>query len=77
MSRDRTNVTAQAWMGLTMGCAECHTHKYDPITQREYYQFFAFFNQTADNDQPNDAPTIAVPTADQERRHGAVDEELR
>ena len=46
--KDRANVTSQVWMGLTMGCAQCHTHKYDPITQREYYQFFSFFNNVAD-----------------------------
>src|SRR5687767_1159519 len=74
--KDRTNVTAQAWMGLTMGCTECHTHKYDPITQREYYQFFAFFNQTEDNDQPNDAPTIPVPTPEQERRRGEIERQI-
>ncbi|WP_164103940.1 PSD1 and planctomycete cytochrome C domain-containing protein [Candidatus Laterigemmans baculatus] len=41
---DRTETTAAVWMGLTMTCARCHTHKYDQITHREYYQLFAFFN---------------------------------
>lgn len=41
---DRTNAVAAAWLGISMGCAQCHDHKYDPITQREYYQFMAFFN---------------------------------
>ncbi len=59
---DRVNTTMQVWMGITMGCAQCHTHKYDPITQAEYYQMFAFFNQTADNDQPNESPTLETPT---------------
>ena len=53
---DRTNTTFSVWMGLTVGCAECHTHKYDPITQREYYQMFAFFNSTNEKDLKTDAP---------------------
>jgi hypothetical protein len=67
--KDRAAVTAQVWMGLTMGCAQCHTHKFDPIAQREYYSFYAFFNQTEDNDQPDERPTLALYTpAEQARR---------
>ncbi|WP_246119895.1 DUF1553 domain-containing protein [Blastopirellula retiformator] len=53
---DRVNTTIQAWMGLTMECAQCHTHKYDPITQHEYFQFFAIFNQSADADRGDESP---------------------
>lgn len=47
---DRVNTTGTVWLGLTVGCAQCHTHKYDPITQREYYGLFAFFNSSDEVD---------------------------
>ena len=61
--KDRVDTTMDVWMGLTIGCAKCHSHKFDPITQKEYYQFCAIFNQTADNDQPNESPTLSLPLA--------------
>lgn len=45
---DRVHTTSSVWLGLSMECAQCHDHKFDPITQRDYYRFFAFFNQTTD-----------------------------
>ena len=50
---DRVATTGTVWLGLTIGCAQCHDHKFDPIEQREYYQFFAFFNN-------QDEPTLKV-----------------
>ncbi len=44
--KDRVDTTMQVWMGLTAGCAKCHSHKYDPVSQSDYYAFFGFFNQT-------------------------------
>lgn len=61
--KDRAGVTAQAWMGLTMNCAQCHTHKFDPISHDEYYSFYALFNQTEDNDQPDERPLFPVPSS--------------
>lgn len=57
---DRVNTTMAVWMGTTMACAQCHTHKYDPITQEEYFQFFAFFNNTEDTDKRDERPTIEI-----------------
>lgn len=54
---DRVNTTSTAFLGLTMACAQCHDHKYDPISQREYYQFFAFLND-------DDEPLLEVPQVD-------------
>ncbi|MCC6671306.1 MAG: PSD1 domain-containing protein [Planctomycetes bacterium] len=62
---DRVNTTMQAWMGTTLGCAQCHDHKYDPFSQREYYQLFAFFNNTADADRADEAPRMPAPTPEE------------
>lgn len=58
---DRVNTTGSVWLGLTIGCCQCHDHKFDPIAQREYYQFFAFLNTV-------DEPVIDVAPAEEIRR---------
>jgi mono/diheme cytochrome c family protein len=58
---DRVNTTGTVWLGLTVACAQCHTHKYDPILQREYYGLFAFFNNGQELDLP--APLPGEPEA--------------
>ncbi|HZJ17139.1 MAG TPA: DUF1553 domain-containing protein [Chthoniobacteraceae bacterium] len=55
---DRVNTTMAVWMGTSMACAQCHTHKYDPITQNEYFQVFAFFNQSEDADRKDETPVL-------------------
>lgn len=55
---DRVNTTGAVWLGLTLACAQCHTHKFDPIGHREYYQIFAFLNQTTDVN--NKGATLSV-----------------
>ena len=67
---DRVDTTMTNWLGLTAGCAQCHDHKYDPISQREYYQLYAFFNNVRENglvigqDPP---PRISVPDDEQQK----------
>ncbi len=56
---DRVNTTFAVWMGTSMACAQCHTHKYDPIAQKEYYQMFAFLNNTEDADRKDEAPVLS------------------
>jgi hypothetical protein len=58
---DRVNTTMEVWMGSTFACAQCHNHKFDPFTQKDYYQLFAFFNNTTDKGRSND-PQLRVPS---------------
>jgi hypothetical protein len=67
---DRVNTTARVWMGLTIGCAQCHTHKYDPITIRDYYSFYAFFDNTEDRDDAKTkAPLLAEVSKDRRQTY--------
>jgi Protein of unknown function (DUF1553)/Protein of unknown function (DUF1549)/Planctomycete cytochrome C len=71
--KDRVDTTMQVWMGLTIGCAKCHSHKFDPITQEEYYRFYAIYNQTADTDQPDERPTTPIPNPETSAKIREVD----
>jgi hypothetical protein len=66
--KDRIETTMQVWMGLTVGCAKCHSHKFDPITQREYYQAYAIFDQTEDADRGDEEPRRSLPDSSDTRR---------
>ena len=74
--KDRVDTTGQVWLGLTLNCAKCHSHKYDPISLREYYQIYGFFNQTADNDLGDDSPLEAFPAPEQKQRLEAIAKEI-
>src|SRR5215213_7966636 len=77
---DRVNTTSTVWMGLTMGCAQCHDHKYDPISQKDFYRLYAFFNNVPekglDGNKGNAMPFIKVPDPDQQKRLAALRSEL-
>src|SRR5690606_30909081 len=62
--------------GTTMACAQCHTHKYDPITQEEYFRFFAFFNCTEDADRRDESPLLEIYTAEQLEQKAAWQTEI-
>lgn len=66
--KDRVDTTLGVWNGLTAGCARCHDHKFDPLSQREYYALFDLFNQTADRDTDDDAPTLPTPWGEEVER---------
>jgi len=69
---DRVNTTATVWMGLTMGCVQCHDHKYDPFSQKEYYQLYAYFNNVTERDVGrqggNTPPYMVVPVEEDAKR---------
>jgi mono/diheme cytochrome c family protein len=79
-TRDRTETTSAVWMGLTAGCAVCHDHKFDPITQRDFYSMAAFFNNTTqaamDGNVQNTPPVIPVPKPEDRPRWEALNREI-
>jgi hypothetical protein len=79
-TRDRTETASQVWMGLTAGCAVCHEHKFDPLSQREFYELAAFFNHTTqkamDGNIKDTPPIITVPNPSDRMRWDAMTGEL-
>lgn len=73
---DRVNTTMAVWMGTSIACAQCHTHKYDPLTHKEYFGLYALFNQSADADRSDEAPVREFFTAAQQRARGAAEAEI-
>ncbi len=74
---DRVDTTSTVWLGATLGCARCHDHKFDPFTQKEFYQVFAYFNNVPERGKAfkygNSPPTIPAPTSEQQQRLKALD----
>ncbi len=77
---DRTEAVSTVFLGLTLGCAVCHDHKFDPVTQKEFYSLYAFFNSAADNAMDGNSllppPIMKLPTAEQELRLKLFDEQI-
>jgi mono/diheme cytochrome c family protein len=64
---DRVNTTMAVWMGTTIACAQCHDHKYDPLSQADFFRLFAFFNNTQDADKGDESPTMPVESDERKR----------
>jgi hypothetical protein len=77
---DRVNTTSTVWLGLTMNCTQCHDHKYDPISQKDYYSTFAFFNSVpesgSDGIAGNSQPLMKAPLPEQQARITALDQQI-
>lgn len=73
---DRVNTTFAVWMGTTMACAQCHTHKYDPLTIDEYFQFYAFLNQSADSDKKDEVPLHSFDTPETKKQRESLKTEI-
>ena len=84
---DRVETTGQTWLALTVGCCRCHDHKYDPISQKEFYQLYAFFNSIDESGvldseggggkSGNSKPLISLPNEEQSRKRASLQEAVR
>jgi hypothetical protein len=76
---DQTETVGTVWMGLTFNCCRCHDHKFDPISQRDYFSMYSFFNQTPVNGGGGDpamAPNIQVGTIEQKKEIAGLDQKI-
>lgn len=73
---DRTTTAGTVWLGLTLSCARCHDHKYDPLTQKEFYQLSAFFNQVPERGMQGFDPKVKIPSPFQAKNLEAASQEL-
>ncbi len=78
---DRVDTTGAVWLGLTVGCGRCHDHKYDPLTQKEYYQLFAYWNSIAevggvDRRSGTGAPVLELPTDEQKAQFAKIEKKI-
>jgi hypothetical protein len=78
---DRVETTGSVFLGLTIGCARCHDHKYDPITQKDFYRFFAFFNSTKDRGfyeetRGNAGPQVSLATEESKKHVAKYEEDI-
>ncbi len=71
---DRVNTTMAVWMGSTISCAQCHNHKYDPLSQEEYFRVFALLNNTEDADRGDDSPRLQFFTQQQKQRRSEIEQ---
>ena len=79
-AQDRTDTTSAVWLGLTMGCASCHDHKFDPVTMKDNYSFNAFFRNTPmsalDRNRADHPPNIFVPLVEDRKRYAELNDEI-
>jgi hypothetical protein len=73
---DRVNTTMAVWMGTSIACAQCHTHKYDPLTHKEYFQLYAIFNQSEDADRNDETPILEFYTEAQQKQRRDWESEI-
>lgn len=73
---DRVNTTLSTWMGTTIACAQCHDHKYDPLSQQEFFGLYAIFNNTADADRKDEAPLVSIPWESLDAKRRPLEKEL-